>query len=309
MTDINPEIEQSLALISQIKLLPELEFLFPHTMEETLLIENSILQSGYDENKKMLLGVLPDGTIILLDGYTRFHILKAHGLLFRDEFFTIPVRVENLLHAKQIAFGEQLIRRNLSPISLVFSMLDSFYHELKESENKNTLSTSVLNNGFRLDEWIYNYIGKQLGLTYISHLIKIWKSNSRFLRFVLENNVWNVNKAYNELRTYPSEYDKLREEEISKTWDMFPDWDTSQEFWMIDGEPIDISSLTIKEIKDFRQELHKHDSPQKSQIPLLNNKIISFEQAQQIAEMFGIKIGLDKTSSFKVKLVQLVEDN
>lgn len=306
MNEISPEIKQSLDLIASIKLLPELENLFSHTIEQVELIEKSILSEGYDENQKMTLGSL-DGKTILVDGYTRFHILKAHGILFKPSFFAEPMKLENLLHAKQLAFSKQLNRRNLSPISLVFSCLDTFYQELKENGNQNIGSTQSTNNGFSLDKWIHEYIGKQIGLTYISHLIKIWKSNSHFLRYAVQENKMTIPIAHKELQ-YP-DYDDVRTHEILQIWDKFPELDREIPVLNIDGEFLELNTLTIEQIRDFRKSLHIHDSPQKSRIPIIKKKRINYELACKIADLFGLQIGLDNDSSFEVQLTQLIEEN
>ncbi|MEK6481406.1 hypothetical protein WJR50_27940 [Catalinimonas sp. 4WD22] len=98
----------------EIKIYPELENLIPPlTQEEEANLESSLLEEGCRE--PLVLWVKEDEHI-LIDGHNRFRLCMRNNISFRvksKEFDTI-------LDAKNWMLGNQMSRRNLSPLQMSY---------------------------------------------------------------------------------------------------------------------------------------------------------------------------------------------
>lgn len=102
--------------LQEIKLDPEFQALFPLDDDMVADVARSMEESGFDPTQPLVAWKQKDGSLVLLDGHTRY--AAAEWL----KMFDVPVFIkefENRDAAMYYALGLQLFRRNLSQQQMV----------------------------------------------------------------------------------------------------------------------------------------------------------------------------------------------
>ena len=178
--------------LNDIKLDPEFQALFPLDEDMVVDVARSIEESGFDPTQPLVVWGQPDGSIVLIDGHTRYAAVK------RTQYLEVPVFVKDFKtrdEAMYYAIGLQLFRRNLSQQQMVGAA-------------KRLIDLGEKTGNVRIKD-VQKSLEKRLGVskTTAGKIISVAK-NEEALESVTSGEK-SINQAYNDLEkhkhNYPSE--------------------------------------------------------------------------------------------------------